>query len=133
MNKTGMYNLVPSPAFIARTQLAYKKSAWYILMRFCLCKNGIAHVYDVYTIGICLAVKQGEPPEKAMPPLPILPHHSPSFHTTPHPSTPLPILPHPILPHYLFLTVSNPSPLIFTISIMVCSLFYINSFTSLTS
>ena len=43
---------------------------------------------------VCLAVKQGEPPEKAMPPLPILPHH-------------------------LFLTVSNPSPLIFTISVMV--------------
>ena len=55
---------------------------------------------------VCLAVKQGEPPEKAMPPLPILPHH-------------------------LFLTVSNPSPLIFTISVMVCLLFYINSFTSL--
>ena len=114
-----MYNLVPSPAFIARTQLAYKKSAWYILMRFCLCKNGIAHVYDVYTIGICLAVKQGEPPEKAC-------RHSPFFLTTPHPSTPL-----PILPHHLFLTVSNPSPLIFTISVMVCLLFYINSFTSL--
>ena len=42
--------------------------------------------------------------EKAMPPLPILPHH-------------------------LFLTVSNPSPLIFTISVMVC---LVNSFTSLT-
>ena len=39
----------------------------------------------------------------------VLPHHSPSFHI-------------PILPHYLFLTVSNPSPLIFTISIMVCLL-----------
>ena len=25
---------------------------------------------------VCLAVKQGEPPEKAMPPLPFLPHHS---------------------------------------------------------
>ena len=46
---------------------------------------------------VCLAVKQGEPPEKAMQPLPILPHH-------------------------LFLTVSNPSPLIFTISVMVCLL-----------
>ena len=50
MNKTGMYNLVPSPAFIVCTQLACKKSAWYILMRFCLFKNGIAHIYDVYTI-----------------------------------------------------------------------------------
>ena len=30
--------------------MACKKSAWYILMHFCLFKNGIAHVYDVYTI-----------------------------------------------------------------------------------
>ena len=55
---------------------------------------------------VCLAVKQGESAEKAMPPLPILPHH-------------------------LFLTVSNPTHLIFTISVMVCLLFYINSFASL--
>ena len=32
----------------------HKKSAWYTLMHFWLFKNGIANVYDIYTImGVC--------------------------------------------------------------------------------
>jgi len=56
-----MYNLVPIiiPAFIACTEEsgiivglvpAHKNSTWYTLMHFWLFKNGIANVYDIYTI-----------------------------------------------------------------------------------
>ena len=38
---------VPNPVAL---YLAWRKSAWYTLMRFRLIKNGVAHVYDVYTV-----------------------------------------------------------------------------------
>ena len=38
---------VPNPV---ASYPAWRKSAWYTLMRFQLIKNGVAHVYDVYTV-----------------------------------------------------------------------------------
>ena len=57
-----MFNLVPITSFHSLSP-AHIKSAWYTLIRFWLFKNGIANIYDIYTIyGCCLGRNSSKHP-----------------------------------------------------------------------